>query len=517
MRFKCWVCVVATLFTALNSARTNARHQQEQTKQRYRYKLVDIGTFGGPASFVNPNVNEGNALSGRGTAVGSSAIPIPSPATSVACGGLDGTLSFVFHAFRSQDGVVSDLGTLLGDNNCSVAASSNTRGEIVGHSENGVVDPATGIGEFRAVLWKEGGIQDLGTLGGKASSAAQINDRNQITGFAYNTVPDAFTPFGTQIRAFLWEKGHMMDLGTLGGPDVLGTFINDRGQIAGLSLTDSVANASTGIPTQDPFLWSKDTGMIDIGTLGGVAGGPSALNNRGQVIGNSNLTGDQVTHPFFWDDGMIIDLNTATVGGGPLTANALNDAGEVVGTADFPNGAGPHAYLWKAGVAKDLGTLPGDCFSEAFAINAKAQVVGQSINCDTQIVRTFLWDNGNMIDLNTFVPPGSGLQLVEAVAINDQGEIAGDLVPPDCGGGIIPTQGNDLQCGHAFVLIPCSDEVVSSSGECRDAAQVAEEPTPARPSGLAATQTTLTPTQIRDRARAFLAKRNRRFPLLPAK
>jgi hypothetical protein len=96
--------------------------------------------------------------------------------------------------------------------------------------------------------------------------------------------------------------------------------------------------------------------------------------------------------------------------------------------------------------------------------------------------------------------------LAEAIAINDRGEIAGDLIPPSCD--------NDAQCGHAFVLVPCDDKVASSSGSCRDAAQVAEEPTPARPSGLAPTQASLTPTQIRDRVRAFLAKRNRRFGTL---
>jgi probable HAF family extracellular repeat protein len=394
--------------------------ERQQKKGHHRYRLVDVGTFGGPESFVSPNVNEGNAISTRRTAVGSSATSIPSPPTSVAGGGLDNTFPFVFHPFKWQHGVVTNLGTLPGDYNCSVAASSNTRGEIVGHSENGVIDPATGLGEFRAVRWKHGEIEDLGTLGGSASSAAQINDRNQITGFAYNTIPDLFTPFGIQIRAFLRENGHMMDLGTLGGPDVLGTFINDRGQVAGLSLTNSIANGSTGIPTQHPFLWSEDTGMIDLGTLGGVAGGPSALNNRRRVIGVSNLAGDQVTHPFLWDNGKLTDLNTHTIGGNPLTANAINDAGEIVGTAAFPNQILAHAYLWKNDVAMDLGTLKDDCFSEAFAVKSAGQVVGQFFNCDTQIERTFLWDEGAMLDLNAFVPPGSELQLVEAIAINDR-------------------------------------------------------------------------------------------------
>ena len=38
--------------------------------------------------------------------------------------------------------------------------------------------------------------------------------------------------------------------------------------------------------------------MHDLGSLGGTFGGPDAMNSRGQVVGNSNLAGDQVSHPF---------------------------------------------------------------------------------------------------------------------------------------------------------------------------------------------------------------------------
>jgi len=463
------LAVFAVLATSVRLASQEQRTELQHRKEHHRYRLVDIGTFGGPEGFVNPDVNGGNAISKRGAAVGSSATPIPKSPTSVACGGLDGTLPFVFHAFKSQGGVVTDLGTLPGDDNCSVATSSNVRGEIVGLSENGVIDPVTSITEFRAVLWKHDEIEDLGTLGGIASSASQINDRNQVTGSAYNAIPDPFTPLGTQIRAFLWEDGHMRDLGTLGGPDVIGSFINESGQIAGLSLINSIPNPSTGIPTQDPFLWENGE-MIDIGTLGGVAGGPSALNNRGQVVGQSSDAADPAAcfvndtencHPFLWDDGRLTDLNTHTIGGNPLTARAINDAGEIVGAACFPS-VGCSAYLWRDGVATDLGALPGDCFSEAFAINARAQVVGQSFSC-SGFGRLFLWENGSMIDLNSFVPPGSGLQLAEAIAINDRGEIAGDLLPPGCT--------DDTQCGHAFVLIPCHDDHSGEAG-CEDEDEV---------------------------------------------
>jgi probable HAF family extracellular repeat protein len=495
-----------------------AQEQQQHKKEHHRYRFLDIGTFGGPASFINPAGNGGPYISRRGTTVGTAATNVASnPAFHIFfCSGLHGDLAFVFHAFALEEGDVTDLGALPpAVKNCSDASAVNASGEIVGGSENGVIDPVLGVTEIRAVLWKDGEIKDLGTLGGNHSQATAINNRGQIVGYALNKIADPFSIIdlgfggssnGTQTRAFLWENGHMNDLDTLGGPDAFGIFVNERGQVTGYSYTNSTPNATTGFPTQDPFLWTKENGMIDLGSFGGTSGSPTGLNNRGQVIGSSKLAGDQASDPFLWDDGKLIDLFTDTIGGNPTTANAINDAGEIVGNAVFPNGASD-AYLWKNGVATDLGVLAGDCFSEAFAINSRRQVVGQSSSCVTKTTRTFLWDNGTMIDLNAFVPPGSGVQLVEAIAINDRGEIAGDELPPSCAG---DPQGNDTQCGHAFVLIPCDDEQTDAEG-CEEE----RESTAAQNHAMAGTETStdvnhgsLTPEALAG-LRARLARRHR--------
>ena len=52
---------------------------------------------------------------------------------------------------------------------------------------------------------------------------------------------------------------------------------------------------------------------MDLGTLGGTYGNPWFMNNRGQVVGNSNLAGDANHHGFLWDRGTLTDL--ATLGG----------------------------------------------------------------------------------------------------------------------------------------------------------------------------------------------------------
>jgi hypothetical protein len=107
------------------------------------------------------------------------------------------------------------------------------------------------------VLWKDGIITDLGTLeGGYESLVSSVNSRGQVVGVAFNTVPDPFNGlFVPEARAFLWDKGAMEDLGTLGGPDANALFVNEGGQVAGYSLTSATPNPTTGFPTQDPFLW----------------------------------------------------------------------------------------------------------------------------------------------------------------------------------------------------------------------------------------------------------------------
>ena len=248
------VTAVMIVAAASFSARPAAAQQSASPADGLRYRLIDLGTLGGPNS---AETQEFPYINNTGMVAGFADTATPNP------GNPEG---FVFHAFRWRGGPLTDLGTLPGGVN-SFAIWSNNAGTVAGLSENGRIDPLLGMPEGRGVLWKKSGqIVNLGTFGGHESLAGYINDRGQIVGVAANRKRDPFSLFGwgTQTRAFLWQKGIMRDLGTLGGPDANAAIVNNHGQVAGASYTNSAPNPDTGSPTLHPFLWTHGT-MADLG------------------------------------------------------------------------------------------------------------------------------------------------------------------------------------------------------------------------------------------------------------
>jgi probable HAF family extracellular repeat protein len=92
----------------------------QEPKKDTQYKFVDLGTFGGPNSFLDCCGIILPVLNNQGVVVGGADTSAPNPNP----------------AFKWRDGVLTNLGALPGGYN-SFAASVNARGDVVGTAENG--------------------------------------------------------------------------------------------------------------------------------------------------------------------------------------------------------------------------------------------------------------------------------------------------------------------------------------------------------------------------------------------
>jgi probable HAF family extracellular repeat protein len=415
------------------------------------YRIAEVGTFGGPNSVYN--VFSAMARN-DGTIVGAANTGRPDP-NAPNC--FDGSC-FVLHAYEWHANHLTDLGVLPGGAS-SYTNAINHRGLIVGHSENGEVNPLSGFSAFKPTVWYRGHIIDLGTLGGYSGTAVAATDSNFVMGFAENDIVDnsgfaAFFGFGggTEIHAFGWSGGNMFDLGSLGGPGAVVSTMNKHGQVVGFAPT-RFAPGPFGTPPAAPYRWTNGA-MRNLGTLGGKFGFANSINNHGHVVGSSSthdnpygclFFGVPGCHPFLWSDGKMKDLGVPS--GNYGTAELINDAGQVVGFEVPPDGS-LQALMWQNGKITRLGTVAGDNNSRGFGMNGKGVVVGQSWNFDGQTTvasQAFVWRRGGpMLDLNTVLTNPSDLFLFEADFISDSGIIVAIGVKPN----------GDL---HTAVLTPDDD------------------------------------------------------------
>ncbi len=126
MKSRILTCITAmTLFALAIPVRLAAQEQKEQKADKpQQYTLIDLGTFGGPGSFVGFNVA---AVNNQGTVVGGADTPTPNPYYPNDNPLIGPPDPFVLHAFQWQKGVLTDLGALPGGQS-SAATWINARG-----------------------------------------------------------------------------------------------------------------------------------------------------------------------------------------------------------------------------------------------------------------------------------------------------------------------------------------------------------------------------------------------------
>jgi probable HAF family extracellular repeat protein len=340
-------------------------------------------------------------------------------------------------AQKLQRYTVKDLGPLEGGN-FSQPFYMNKSGVVSGSSN--LADNTQ-----HAVLWINTLIADLGTLGGPDSIAFGVNAVNLAVGEAETNTSDPngedFCGFGTHLtcQPFLWDRGVMNALPTLGGNNGVAMAISSRGEVAGFA-ENSTPDPGCPVPQVlhfKPVVWEK--GVIHkLPTFGGDPDGVAQeINDNGEVVGgsgncatfNPNFLYNLVpVHALLWEKGKATDLGnlggkTGQAGGN--IAYDINNQGQVVGNSDLPGDTTFHAFLWtKRTGMQDLGTLSGDVASVSISINGASSVVGASLDANFN-PRAFLWEKGVMTDLNTLIAGDSPLYLLTGCSINSRGEITG--------------------------------------------------------------------------------------------
>lgn len=230
------------------------------------------------------------------------------------------------------------------------------------------------------------GVRDLGAPeDGLISIAYDLNNRGEVVG--------QWSPYVGTVRPFLYDETGMHDLGNLGGNYAAANAINDAGQIVGYSWTAT--------ETEHPFLYDQ-TGMHDLTEAIGAAAGDQAVLPWGghDPEGLRDIS----------NDGQILGMITASCVAAP-------------GNATWTCRSQPYLFDPVSNTFRLLEPLvPGD-FVLAVRLNDQGVVVGWGRPPGSEgggSVHAVVWEGTHPRDLGTLGGPSSF-----AFSISNGGAIAG--------------------------------------------------------------------------------------------
>jgi probable HAF family extracellular repeat protein len=331
------------------------------------------------------------------------------------------SMVFVTVSAAAQKYTITNLGALPGFTS-SYADDNNNTGLVTGCSDNSVypaVPCATDI-PADAFLWSSSSnkMQNLHHLSGDDSSVGYVvNDSGVVVGSSSNTTTGL-------VRGFVWtKKSGMVDLGSLPGGSgyTFATAITSKGVIVGESAT------SNG--DEHVVLWTKSQGTYHIHDEGHLPKAPYCyaydINESQQVVGVAYFfNNNNKYHAFLWSKAAGWQ-DLPTLKGGNGYAVWLNNSGTVVGastSSKYPNGV---VVYWDSIGIHPIGTLPGGTSSAPGFISDTGQILGDS-TVTGGASHAFIWTKGKgMQDLNNMIPKNSGWVLHHASSISNSGQIVG--------------------------------------------------------------------------------------------
>jgi probable HAF family extracellular repeat protein len=328
---------------------------------------------------------------------------------------------------------VQNLGTLPGGG-LSVALAINNRGNVSGFAFNSA-------GVQRAMWWKPAtnSYLEIPTplIAGSITEATDLNDYDVVVG-----------RMGTSIspnHAFIWCPGcALFDFGGTSTQESRAFGINNAYDVVGQWVTP-------GSPSfVDAVKWpGASSTRVAMPGLGGRLDWADQPAEYPRIVGTSAGTGTpRLRRAVLWEGKKVINLGTlggANSFGRALVVRSWPDPyftqTFAVGESEYPGGGmDVRAFLWTAWTLTDLGTLPGWSGSRAYGINKRVHVVGEAWDSPFGGVHhAVLWDDTGIHDLNDLISDPDWV-LTNAYDINDAGQIVG--------------YGSYRGTGRAFLLTP---------------------------------------------------------------
>ena len=222
-----------------------------------------------------------------------------------------------------------------------------------------------------------------------------------------------FTPDGTAERYFI------TDLGTLGGTQSFAYALNDLGQVVGQSWI-------TGDASSHSFLYSngKMTDLYPLNSQGVQTVGPTCINNAGQIASGVIIGGvyvPAILNSATGDLTLTGSLGGVTPYGFNGVATSINNAGNVVGYS-YVDSINRHAFLYGNNKISDIDTF--GVYSAALAVNDEGVIVGFASDQYNGVAHAFVYINGVMTDIHP---------ATESYArdVNNEGQVVGEFLTAD--------------------------------------------------------------------------------------